>query len=105
MCDSVPLVPVTATWNVPADVKVHDSVELPVAATLVGFTLQEVLLVERLTTATKPFWSVIVIVEVAVDPALAVILAGLAVKVKSRTWNRAVAVWVSEPLVPVIDRV
>lgn len=79
MWESVPLVPVTAKWKVPTVENVHDSVELPVPVTLVGLRLHDVLFVERLTRAAKPFWPVTVIVDVAVLPALAVVLVGFAV--------------------------
>lgn len=79
--DSVPLVAVAATWNVPADENVHERVELPVPVTLVGARWQDVLFVERLTTAPKPFWPVIVMVDVPDAPALAVTLVGFAVMV------------------------
>lgn len=56
----------------------HDRLELPVPVTLVGLRPQDVLFVERLTTATNPFCPVIVILDVAVAPALAVTVGGLA---------------------------
>lgn len=79
--DSDPLVPVTPRWTVETVPKVHDSVALPGPVTLVGETEHDVLLVVRLTTPTKPFWAVIVIVEVPVAPALTVTLDGLATTV------------------------
>lgn len=46
----------------------HDSVELPDPVTLVGDTVHEVLLEVRLTTPAKPFWAVMVMVDVAAVP-------------------------------------
>ncbi len=60
--------PVTVTWNVPADVNVQDSVEVPDPVTLVGDTEQDVLLVARLTTPANPFRPVTVMVDVAAVP-------------------------------------
>jgi hypothetical protein len=79
------LVPVTPTWYVPAEAKVHDNVEVPEPVTLVGATLQVVLLVARLTTPAKPFRAVTVMVEVPAEPALTTTLVGLAEIVKSWT--------------------
>ena len=75
---------------VPGDVNVHESVEAPEPVTLVGDTVQEVLLVARLTMPPKPFRPVMVIVEVPAEPALSVTLVGLALIVKSWTTNVAV---------------
>ena len=75
--------PVTATWNVPPVVKVHDSVELPEPVTLVGDTVHDVLLVARLTMPANPFRPVTVIVDVAAVPGVKLTLEGLAVIVKS----------------------
>jgi hypothetical protein len=66
--DREALVPVTDTWKVAAVVKVQDRVEVPEPVTLVGETVQEVLLVVRLTTPAKPFNPVTVMVEVAAVP-------------------------------------
>ena len=52
--ESVLLVPVTDTWNVPVAVKVHDRVELPEPVTLVGDTVHDVLFVTKFTTPLKP---------------------------------------------------
>jgi hypothetical protein len=82
-CDAPPLVPVTATWNVPVVVKVHDRVEVPDPVTLVGDSVHEVLLVVKVTTPEKPFSPVIVMVEVAGTLVVAVTVVGLAVIVKS----------------------
>ena len=67
------------------EANVHDSVALPEPVTLVGDTVQDVLLVVRLTTPAKPFSAVIVIVEVPAVFALTVTVVGLAVIVKSWT--------------------
>jgi len=81
--DSVLLVPVTDTWNVPVAVKVHDSVELPEPVTLVGDSAQDVLFVARFTTPLKPWSAVTVIVEVAAVFVTALTVVGLAAMVKS----------------------
>jgi hypothetical protein len=81
--ERVLLVPVTPTWNVPGDVKVHDRVEVPEPVTLVGEIVQDVLLVARLTTPSNPSRAVTVIVEVPAEPATTVTLVWLAVIVKS----------------------
>jgi len=62
---------------------VQDNVELPEVVTLVGLSVQAVLLLARLTVPVNPLSGVIVIVEVPADPALTVTLVGLAVIVKS----------------------
>jgi hypothetical protein len=64
---------------------VQESVELPEPVRLVGVTVQEVLLVARLTTPAKPFRPVTVTVEVPGDPARTVTVVGLAPIVKSWT--------------------
>ena len=69
---------------VDAAANVQDSVELPEVVTLVGLSVQAVLLLARLTVPVNPLSGVIVIVEVPADPALTVTLVGLAVIVKSR---------------------
>jgi len=77
---------VTETCLVPVVVKVHDNVELPEPVTLVGETLHEaVVLVTRLTTPTKPFRPVTVIVEVPAALTLTLTVVGLAAMVKSWT--------------------
>ena len=74
----------TETCLVPVVVKVHDNVELPEPVTLVGETLHEaVVLVTRLTTPTKPFRPVTVIVEVPAALTLTLTLNGFAAIVKS----------------------
>ena len=79
--------PVTPTWTVDAEVKVHDRVALPDPVTLVGATEQDVLFVVRLTTPANPLMAVTVIVEVPAVLALTVTEVGLAAIVKSWTWN------------------
>ena len=61
----------------------QDNVELPEVVTLVGLSVQAVLLLARVTVPVNPLSGVIVIVEVPADPALTVTLVGLAVIVKS----------------------
>jgi len=78
---------------VDAAANVQDSVELPEVVTLVGVSVQAVLLLARLTVPVNPLSGVIVIVEVPADPALTVTLVGLAVIVKS---TAAVYVTVTE---------
>ena len=79
--------PVTPTCTVDAAVKVQERVALPEPLTLVGATLQDVLLVARLTTPANPFNPVTVIVEVPAALALTVTEVGLAAMVKSWTTN------------------
>jgi len=76
---------VTPTCTVEAAENVQDRVALPEPLTLVGATLQDVLLVVRLTTPANPFRPVTVIVEVPAVPALTVTVVGLAAIVKSWT--------------------
>ncbi len=56
---------------------------------------------ERLTVPVSPLRAVTVIVEVAVAPARALTLVGLAVMVKSVTISATVEEWVFDPLLPV----
>ena len=79
--------PVTDTCFVPVVLKVHDRVALPEPVTLVGLTVHEVLLVERLTTPAKPFTAVTVMLEVPAAFTFTLTLVGLAVIVKSCTTN------------------
>lgn len=72
----------TLTWRVLAEVKVHDSVEIPDPATLVGVRVQSVLFVVRLTGPANPLTLDTVMVEFACEPALTVMDVGLAVIVK-----------------------
>jgi hypothetical protein len=101
LCDREPLVPVTPIWNVPVDVKVQESVDVPEPVTLVGERVQNVLLVDRLTTAEKPLIAVMVMVELPGAFALTLRLVGFAAIVKSWTTNVTVTEWVNGLLVPV----
>ena len=76
--------PVTPTWNVPVEVNVHDSVELPEPVTLGGDTVHdEVVFVDRLTRPPNPFTGLIVTVEVPGEFTSTLTLTGLAVIAKS----------------------
>ena len=86
------LVPVTVTWTIWAEEKVHDRVALPEPVTLVGVTEQAVLLVVRLTSPANLFCPVTVMLEVPGEPALTVTLVEAAVMVKSWTIMVTVAV-------------
>jgi hypothetical protein len=101
--DNEALVPVTPTWNVPADANVHERMELPELGTLLGEMLHEVLLVPRPTTPAKPLTGVTIIVELAVVPALTGMLVGFADIVKSWTTNVTVTEWDRELLVPLTE--
>ena len=78
---------VTPTCTVEAAENVQDRVALPEPVTLVGETVQDVLLVVKLTTPAKPLIPVIVIVEVPTALALTVTDVGLGAIVKSWTTN------------------
>jgi len=82
-CVIDPLVPVTVTCTVETAANVQDSVELPEPVTLVGLSVHEVLLVDRLTVPPNPLSPVMVIVDVPAAPALTVTVVGLAEMVKS----------------------
>lgn len=82
-CARVPLTPVTFTSTIAAVGKVHDSVELPEPVMLVGEMEHFVLFVESVTGPVNPLTEAIVIVEVAMVPALTVRVVGLADIVKS----------------------
>jgi len=90
-CDFDALTPVTLTWTVDAELKVHESVPLPGPVTLVGERVHEVLFVARFTTPAKPFRGVTVTAEVPAIPAFSIADVGFAVTVKSVTVNAAVA--------------
>lgn len=80
--------PVIVTVNVPATVPVHDSVAVPEPPVIVfGVTVHVRpagdTAVVRLTVPVKPLTGAMVIVDVPEDPAMIVILVGLAVIVKS----------------------
>jgi hypothetical protein len=94
-------VPVTATWNVPPVVKVHESVEVPEPVTLAGETEHDVLLVARPTTPANPFRPVTVMVDVAAVPGVNETAVGLAAMVKSWTAKLTVVEEELAPLVPV----
>lgn len=79
---SDPLVPVTVTWTSWAVLKVHDSPAVPLAETLFGVRVQDVLLLARFTVK-DPWNSFTVMVEAPALPALTVTLVGLAVTEKS----------------------
>ena len=103
-CESVPLAPVTVTWNVPIDAKLHDKAELPEMVMLVGFTVHDVLLVDKPTTPENPFSPVTVILDCPAVFALAATLDGLALIEKSGaevTLYVTNAECVRPPLVPV----
>jgi len=105
--DREPLVPVTVTVNDPAVADEHERVDVWEApsTTLVGLRVHVKPAGEtaevRVTVPVKPFTGATVIVEMPVDPVLTVTVVGLAVTVKSLTVKVTVAVWVSDPLVPV----
>ena len=75
--------PVTDTWLVPFEDKVHDRVAPADPMRLVGDTAQAVLFVVRLTTPLKPSTAVTATLDVAGEPARTVTMVGLAVTVKS----------------------
>jgi len=81
------LVPVTPTWNVPVDVKVHERVEDPEPVTLPGDTVQDVLFVVRVTTPVNPLTEDTVTVDVPGELTFTLMLVGLAEIVKSWTTN------------------
>ena len=100
--------PVTVRLNVPAVVELHDTVAVPEPVTVPGVIAPQVspagTVSVSVTTPANPLTAVIVIVETADWPALTA--AGeLAAMVKSTKLNVAVAVWTSDPLVPVTVRV
>src|SRR5439155_278717 len=105
---SDPLVPVTVRVKVPAVVELQETVAVPEPVTVPGVIAAHVrpagTVSVRVTTPAKPLTAVIVIVETADWPALTA--AGeLAAMVKSTKLKVAVAVWTSDPLVPVTVRV
>lgn len=75
--------PVTATWNIPIEVNVHERVELPDPVTLVGERLHAVLLVASATRPTKPLTAATLTVEFACAFTLMLRLEGVAEMVKS----------------------
>ena len=80
--------------------KEHDRVALPEPVTLPGESVQDVLLVARLTVLEKPSRPVSVMFDVAEEPLFTERLVGLAVSVKSWTVRVTFAEWNSVPLVP-----
>ena len=78
-----PLVPVKVTRAVDGEENVHDRVELPAPVTLVGETVQAVLLVARPTIPAKPLRLVMLIVEDPGDPTKTVDVDGFALIWKS----------------------
>ena len=86
----LPLVPVTATWNIPTDWKLHEKRATPEPVRLAGVIVQLVLLVARLTTPLNPLIGARVMLELAWVPALTETLVGFAVRPKS--WNLRVVV-------------
>ncbi len=89
-CNFDALAPVTLTWTVDAELKVHESVPGPDPVTLVGETVHEVLFVAKLTTPTKPLRGVTVKAEVPTAPTFRATDAGFAATVKSVTMNDTV---------------
>ncbi len=73
----------TVTCTVETAAKVQDNVELPEVVTLVGLSVQAVLLLERLTVPVNPLSGVMVMVEVPAAPTLTGTVVGLAAIVKS----------------------
>jgi len=84
LCDRLALVPITPTWNVPVELKMHDNVAFPEPVTLVGDTVHdEVVFVDRLTRPTNPFTGLIVTVEAPGVLMSTLTMAGFAVIAKS----------------------
>ena len=105
VCVREPLAPVTVIVVICAVANMQESVAVPAPVMLPGVTVQATLFAERFTTPLNPLSAVTVMVETPEDPAFTLTLVGLAVRVKSRTVNVAVALWVMVPLFPVIVRV
>src|SRR2546425_3828825 len=108
VCDSEPLVPVSATSYVPA-VPLQDSIEVaeePLVTVTLGVFREHVRLGEetdsvRLTVPENPLMLITVTVEVSVAPGIPVTVVGFSEMEKSCTMQFTVAVWESAPLVPV----
>src|SRR5436309_10448289 len=82
--DRVPLVPVTVTVTLPADVKVHDRVEEPEPpVTVAGVRVQAALSADRATSLVNPFRGEMVMVEVPAELTTTVTAVGLAEMLKS----------------------
>ena len=105
---SEPLVPVIVTVKVATVVEEQDRVAVPEPVIELGVIAPQVnpagTVSVRVTTPANPFSAVMVIVEVAEEPA-GTAAGDVAAMVKSRKLNVAVAVWTSDPLVPVTVRV
>jgi len=99
-CTRVPLVDVTVTVNVPLEVNVQDSVEVPEPVTVVGDSVQAALLTVSVAVPENPLMAASVMVEVPAEFTLTATVVGLAVIVKSWTVNVTVADADCEPLVP-----
>src|SRR5207249_4116952 len=98
---SEPLVPVTITVTVPAEVKVQDSVEVPEPpVTVAGESVHAELSDTRATSAVNPLTSATVMVEVPGLPVATVTDVGLAVSVKFWTVYVMLMVGVRPLLVP-----
>ncbi len=82
----------------------QDRVEVPDPVMAVGTRvterLVELVVAARLTVPAKPLTGLIVMVDVPDMPAFTVTLVGLAVMVKSWTWNVTVAEWNAVPVCP-----
>src|SRR5204863_106815 len=102
------LVPVIVTVKVATVVEEQDRVAVPEPVIELGVIAPQVnpagTVSVRVTTPANPFSAVMVIVEVAEEPA-GTAAGDVAAMVKSRKLNVAVAVWTSDPLVPVTVRV
>ena len=83
-CERLPLVPVTVTVTLPADVKVHDRVEEPEPpVTVAGVRVQAALSADRATSLVNPFRGEMVMVEVPAELTTTVTAVGLAEMLKS----------------------
>jgi hypothetical protein len=100
-CDLAPLVPVTVTWTVEAELNAHESVPLPEPVTVDGVTVHEVLLVARFTTPTNPLEGATLMVEVPGVPTFRITDVGLEAMAKSVTVNVTPTEWDRPLLVPV----
>lgn len=84
-CERPALVPVTITWIVEVDEKLHDRVALPELTKLDGVIAHAVLFVVKVTAAENPFTGVTLTVEVPDAPTSTLTLVGVAVMAKSWT--------------------
>lgn len=90
----------------PATLPVQDRVDEPDPPTIdvdvrVQDRLVELVAAAMVTVPANPFTGATMVVEVPAIPEFKVTLVGLAVTVKSWTWNTTFAVWLKVPLVPV----